>query len=70
MEHTVQKYISYDEDGSMKLSIPTTVFGGYDREETCKMVQSLSDYYKNRIMRLLDDLAEKERENEQLRRRH
>ena len=70
MEHTVQKYISYDEDGSMKLSIPTTVFGGYDLEETCKMVQSLSDYYKNRIMRLLDDLAEKERENEQLRRRH
>ena len=70
MEHTVQKYISYDEDGSMKLSIPTTVFGGYEREETCKMVQSLSDYYKNRIMRLLDDLAEKERENEQLRRRH
>ncbi|MDY4443324.1 MAG: hypothetical protein SPE35_04140 [Butyricicoccus sp.] len=70
MEHTVQKYISYDEDGSMKLSIPTTVFGGYDREETCKMVQSLSDYYKNRIMRLLDDLAAKERENERLRRRH
>lgn len=70
MESTIQKYISYDEDGSMKLSIPTTVFGGYDREETCKMVQSLSDYYKNRIMRLLDDLAEKERENEQLRRRH
>ncbi len=70
MESTVQKYISYDEDGSMKLSIPTTVFGGYDREETCKMVQSLSDYYKKRIMRLLDDLAEKERENEQLRRRH
>ena len=63
MEHTVQKYISYDEDGSMKLSIPTTVFGGYDREETCKMVQSLSDYYKNRIMRLLEDLAAKEREN-------
>ena len=70
MEHTVQKYIPYDEDGSMKLSIPTTVFGGYDREETCKMVQSLSDYYKNRIMRLLDDLAAKERENERLRRRH
>ena len=70
MEHTVQKYISYDEDGSMKLSIPTTVFGGSDREETCKMVQSLSDYYKNRIMRLLDDLAAKERENERLRRRH
>ena len=70
MEHTVQKYISYDEDGSMKLSIPTTVFGGYDREETCKMVQSLSHYYKNRIMRLLDDLAAKERENERLRRRH
>ena len=70
MEHTVQKYISYDEDGSMKLSIPTTVFGGYDREETCKIVQSLSDYYKNRIMRLLDDLAAKERENERLRRRH
>lgn len=70
MEHTVQKYISYDEDGSMKLSIPTTVFGGYDREETCKMVQSLSDYYKNRIMRLLDDLAAKERENERLRSRH
>ncbi|MDD6611988.1 MAG: hypothetical protein PUE91_07270 [Clostridiales bacterium] len=70
MESTIQKYISYDEDGSMKLSIPTTVFGGYDREETCKMVQSLSDYYKNRIMRLMDDLAEKERENEQLRRRH
>ena len=70
MESTVQKYISYDEDGSMKLSIPTTVFGGYDREETCKMVQSLSDYYKNRIMRLLDDLAAKERENERLRRRH
>ena len=70
MEHTVQKYISYDEDGSMKLSIPTTVFGGYDREETCKMVQSLSDYYRNRIMRLLDDLAAKERENERLRRRH
>ena len=70
MEHTVQKYISYDEDGSMKLSIPTTVFGGYDREETCKMVQSLSDYDKNRIMRLLDDLAAKERENERLRRRH
>ena len=70
MEHTVQKYMSYDEDGSMKLSSPTTVFGGYDREETCKMVQSLSDYYKNRIMRLLDDLAAKERENERLRRRH
>ena len=70
MEHTVQKYISYDEDGSMKLSIPTTVFGGYDREETCKMVQSLSAYYKNRIMRLLDALAAKERENERLRRRH
>ena len=70
MEHTVEEYISYEEDGSMKLSIPTTVFGGYDREETCKMVQSLSDYYKNRIMRLLDDLAAKERENERLRRRH
>ncbi|MGM9677836.1 MAG: hypothetical protein ACI3XW_09525 [Butyricicoccus sp.] len=70
MESTVQKYISYDEDGSMKLSIPTTVFGGYDREETCKMVQTLSEYYKNQIMRLLDDLSAKERENERLRRRH
>ncbi len=70
MESTVQKYISYDEDGSMKLSIPTTVFGGYDREETCKMVQNLSEYYKNQIMRLLDDLSAKERENERLRRRH
>lgn len=69
MVNTVQKYISYDEDGSMKLSIPTTLFGGYDREETCNMVQSLSDYYKTRIMHLLDDLAEKERENEWLRRR-
>lgn len=70
MESTIQKYISYDEDGSMKLSIPTTVFGGYDREETCKMVQTLSEYYKNQIMRLLDDLSAKERENERLRRRH
>lgn len=70
MESTVRKYISYDEDGSMKLSIPTTVFGGYDREETCKMVQNLSEYYKNQIMRLLDDLSAKERENERLRRRH
>ena len=70
MESTVQKYISYDEDGSMKLSIPTTVFGGYDREETCKMVQTLSEYYKNQIMRLMDDLSAKERENELLRRRH
>lgn len=70
MESTVRKYISYDEDGSMKLSIPTTVFGGYDREETCKMVQTLSEYYKNQIMRLLDDLSAKERENERLRRRH
>lgn len=70
MESTVQKYISYDEDGSMKLSIPTTVFGGYDREETCKMVQTLSEYYKNQIMRLLDGLSAKERENERLRRRH
>lgn len=69
MVNTVQEYISYDEDGSMKLSIPTTLFGGYDREETCKMVQRLSEYYKDRIMHLLDDLAEKERENERLRRR-
>lgn len=66
MEHI--EYISYDEDGSVKLSIPTTVFGGYDRQATCKMVQNLSDYYKNRIMHLLDDLAAKEQENEQLRR--
>lgn len=69
MVNTVQEYISYDEDGSMKLSIPTTLFGGYDRAETCKMVQRLSEYYKDRIMHLLDDLAEKERENERLRRR-
>ncbi|MCD8356815.1 MAG: hypothetical protein LUE11_09625 [Clostridia bacterium] len=68
MENTVQKYISYDEDGSMKLSIPTTLFGGYDREQTCEMVRKLSDYYKNRIMHLMDDLAEKEHENDMLRR--
>lgn len=64
---TVQQYISYDEDGSMKLAIPTTLFGGYDRAETCAMVKELSAYYTTRIMRLMDSLAEQERENARLR---
>ncbi|MDO4173986.1 MAG: hypothetical protein Q4D42_04410 [Eubacteriales bacterium] len=67
MEETIRNYISYDEDGSMKLAIPTTLFGGYDREQTCELVQKISDYYKNRIMRLMDDLVEKENENARLR---
>lgn len=67
MENAVRRYISYDEDGEIKLSIPTTLFGGYDREETCEMVRRLSEYYKERIMHLMDDLAEKEKENDRLR---
>ncbi|MDO5784093.1 MAG: hypothetical protein Q4P20_03400 [Eubacteriales bacterium] len=67
MDDTVQRYISYDKNGEIKLSIPTILFGGYDREQTCEMVRELSDYYKVRIMQLMDALAEKERENDQLR---
>ena len=29
MRNPIETYVSYDEDGSMKLSIPTTLFGGY-----------------------------------------
>lgn len=67
MNDTVQHYISYDKNGEIKLAIPTILFGGYDREQTCEMVKELSDYYKVRIMQLMDALAEKERENDQLR---
>ena len=68
MTDTVQRYISYNENGEMTLSIPTMLFGGYDREQTREMVRELSDYYKARIMQLMDALAEQERENDQLRR--
>lgn len=53
----------------MKLSIPTTLFGGYDRAQTCEMIEKVSDYYKQRIMKLMDDLAEQQAENDRLRAR-
>ncbi len=70
MNDTVLRYISYDRNGKMTLAIPTMLFGGYDRERTCEMVRELSDYYKVRIMQLMDALAEKERENEELRKKN
>lgn len=70
MNNTVQRYISYDENGEIKLGIPTTLFGGYDREQTCEMVKKLSDYYRARIIQLMDALAEKEQENDQLRQKN
>lgn len=69
MHNPIETYVSYDEDGSMKLSIPTTLFGGYDRAQTCKMIEKVSDYYKQRIMKLMDDLAEQQAENDRLRAR-
>ena len=39
MRNPIETYVSYDEDGSMKLSIPTTLFGGYDRAQTCEMIE-------------------------------
>ena len=67
MENTLDRYICYGDDGEMKLTRPTTLFGGYDRDETCKMVRRMSDYYRGRIMHLMDQLSEKDKENERLR---
>lgn len=69
MNNVVQRYISYDENGEITLAIPTALFGGYDRERTCEMVKKLSDYYRERIIQLMDALAEKEQENDRLRKR-
>lgn len=66
---TVRRYVAYDEDGTMKLSVKTTLFGGYDREETSEMVYRLSDYYRNRIMKLMDTVAERDREIHRLQHR-
>lgn len=68
MEDTVRRYISYDEDGEIKLALKTTLIGGYDRDETCEMVRNLSEYYKERIMSLMDAVAEKDEEIHLLRR--
>lgn len=58
----VRHYISYDEDGTIKLAVRTTLFGGYDREETCQMVRHLSEHYKKRINCLMNAVAENDRE--------
>lgn len=68
MENTLAQYICYNDDGEMKLNLPTTLLGGYDREATCKMVRQMSEYYRNKIMHLMDELSERDRENECLRR--
>lgn len=36
MRNPIETYVSYDEDGSMKLSIPTTLFGGYDEHRPAR----------------------------------
>ncbi len=61
MRDMVSRYIGYGDDGELRLSVPTTLFGGYDRAATCQMVRELSDYYKRHIMQLMDVIAEQDR---------
>ncbi len=66
----VRKYVTQEPSGAIHLHVKHARFGGYDYEQTQKMVEELTAYYHHRICGLLDTLERQDREIKRLKSAH
>lgn len=55
-----------DNQGKLHLNVKSVLFGGYDPEETGEVVEQLNTYYRDMIVDLVREIAEKDQEIIQL----
>ena len=55
-------FFTRDSSGKLHLNAKSVLFGGYDPEETEKLVEEINTYYRDIIVDLLREAAQKDTE--------
>ena len=64
---SLSEYYNRDSRGNLHLNVPSVLFGGYDPQETGKVVEKINTYYRDIIVDLIAQVEQKERELSRLR---
>lgn len=48
--------------GQLRLNVPSVLFGGYDPVETNRVVEEINSYYRDMIVDLIEQIAQKDKE--------
>lgn len=55
-------FFTRDSSGKLHLNAKSVLFGGYDPEETGKLVEEMNTYYRDIIVDLIREVAQKDAE--------
>ncbi len=58
----LEDFYHRDNRGKLHLNVKSVLFGGYDPEETGEMIEQINTYYRDLIVDLVREIAEKDHE--------
>lgn len=63
----LNEFYTRDTNGKLHLNVKSVLFGGYDPEETGRVVEEINTYYRDIIVGLIEQVTQKDAELSRLR---